>query len=764
MEFKYMLAKACPDPDNPPEQATLLGHTKAVVDVFINLFGTASAPTRLAKRWLKFFRLNIKDYPVFFVNTLIACILHDLGKANSGFQKMIRRQGEQKIRHEQLSAMFLLCPKIKGWIENITDADFDLIISAVACHHLKLEPGNKNLLNGQKGQRFIVFRIYIKQILEIINSLCKYINFPCIVSLSLPEICDLDNTEYEYKEQLEKIFNGINRRCKNNKIFQKILLAVKTALIVADSAGSGLSRENKDLFSWLKMAFDEDELLTDQTITAKIITPRKKEIEANSKKPFQWQDFQLLADKLPQRAVLVSACGSGKTLAAWRWIRAQLRKKPTARVMFLYPTRATASEGFRDYVSWAPEGILLHSSAPFDLQNMFEDFDERSHVDFEVEDRLFALAYWQRRIFSATIHQFLGVMQYSYRSVCLLPLLVDSIVVIDEVHSLDSALFSALKKFLEEFDLPVLCMSATLTPFRQEKLEECGLKIFPDDPEKLKDLYQKIKIPRYQANLIEDTEKAKDIALDALEQGKKVLWVVNTVDRCQQLAQELNSYKDVLCYHSRFKLEDRLKIHQKVIENFKKDKPVLAITTQVCEMSLDLDAHVLITETAPITSLIQRMGRCNRHLKYECGEVYLYFPEDNTPYKDGELQGVEKFVYKINQKKLSQLELEGLLEDLTANMIEIEKYNAFFGNGPWALTRDIADYNNQCVQAILDSDIERFFDLKNKKEPFDGLIVPVPRKVPVRQVSKIGRFPLIVSSDYYCEQFGLAKTPWEMII
>jgi CRISPR-associated endonuclease/helicase Cas3 len=181
-------------------------------------------------------------------------------------------------------------------------------------------------------------------------------------------------------------------------------------------------------------------------------------------------------------------------------------------------------------------------------------------------------------------------------------------------------------------------------------------------------------------------------------------------------------------------------------------------------MSLDLDAHVLITETAPITSLIQRMGRCNRHLKYDFGEIYLYFPEDNAPYKDDELQGVREFVKKINQRKLSQLELEHLLEDLTANMIEIEKYNAFLGDGPWAKTRDIADYNHQCVQAILDSDIERFFDLKNKKEAFDGLIVPVPRKVPVRRSSKIGRFPLIVSADYYCQKFGLAKTPWEMIV
>ena len=68
------------------------------------------------------------------------------------------------------------------------------------------------------------------------------------------------------------------------------------------------------------------------------------------------------------------------------------------------------------------------------------------------------------------------------------------------------------------------------------------------------------------------------------------------------------------------------------------------------------------------------------------------------------------------------------------------------------------------MQAILDRDIERFFELRKQRKPFDGLIVPVPRKVTVRQSSKIGRFPLIVSADYYHQRFGLAKTPWEMII
>ena len=39
--------------------------------------------------------------------------------------------------------------------------------------------------------------------------------------------------------------------------------------------------------------------------------------------------------------------------------------------------------------------------------------------------RLYALGFWTRRIFSATVDQFLSFLQYGYGSVCLLPLLAD---------------------------------------------------------------------------------------------------------------------------------------------------------------------------------------------------------------------------------------------------------------------------------------------------------------------------------------------------
>src|SRR5262249_23305390 len=146
----------------------------------------------------------------------------------------------------------------------------------------------------------------------------------------------------------------------------------------------------------------------------------------------------------------------------------RMEQRRVNRIIFLYPTRATATEGFRDYVSWAPESdaTLMHGTAAYDLQGMFtnpaDPGDPRQAKDFEIEQRLFALGFWTRHIFSATVDQFLAFLQYGYGPVCMLPVLADSVVVIDEVHSFDHGMFSILKDFLNTFDVPVLCMTATL--------------------------------------------------------------------------------------------------------------------------------------------------------------------------------------------------------------------------------------------------------------------------------------------------------------
>ena len=176
-------------------------------------------------------------------------------------------------------------------------------------------------------------------------------------------------------------------------------------------------------------------------------------------------------------------------------------------------------------------------------------------------------------------------MQQSYRSVCLLPLLADSVVVIDEVHSFDKSLFSVLKRFLQHFDVPVLCMTASLPAVRRNELaQECGLHIFPEEENCFDDLDAIANMPRYRVQHLESAEEAETIALQAFKSGKRVLWVVNTVSRCQEIARRLQA----LCYHGRFRLKDRKNQHERVIRAFGNDQTaVLAVTTQVCEMSLE---------------------------------------------------------------------------------------------------------------------------------------------------------------------------------
>ena len=102
--------------------------------------------------------------------------------------------------------------------------------------------------------------------------------------------------------------------------------------------------------------------------------------------------------------------------------------------------------------------------------------------------------------------------------------------------------------------------------------------------------------------------------------GGKVLWVCNQVNVAIAVYQEAKRRGlNAVLYHSRFRYEDRVAHHRAVVDGFKPENPpILAIATQVAEMSLDLSATLLVTQIADPAGLIQRLGRLNR--KY-CGHM-----------------------------------------------------------------------------------------------------------------------------------------------
>ncbi|MCI0704196.1 MAG: CRISPR-associated helicase Cas3', partial [Planctomycetia bacterium] len=544
----------------------------------------------------------------------------------------------------------------------------------------------------------------------------------------------------------------------------RMLRAVRAALMAADAAGSGLPRTGRRI-DWISENFDNAPLC-DHPIIMDVIRGRIDDL-ARQGKWSKWNEFQDHCETLPDRALLLAPCGAGKTLAAWRWIAGRVKDRPVQRVLFLYPTRATATEGFKDYVAWAPEAdaALIHGTAGYDLDGMFDAEDPRQGKKFAaVDPRLFALQHWSKRIFSATVDQFLGFMSYGYGPMCLVPLLVDSVVVVDEVHSFDRSMFSALLGFLKTFDVPVLCMTATLPEARQDQLVEIGLKLSNPRPDDLKQIAE---APRYRATRIHEMEAAQKVR-DAVAAGKRVLWVVNQVSRAQAVVQSLGGTLPpsvpLICYHSRFKLDHRVERHRETVEAIKAGKPAaVAVTTQVCEMSLDIDADLLVTEGCPITSLIQRMGRCRRgrdELREKgSGEVLVYRPDKEKVYSPEDLAGLDEFIAFVTGKAaVSQTDLEEGLAN-APRRAEAPKLNSFLTSGPYALGgedsfREIEAFN---VQAVLSSEVTAYLNAGKAEQP--GFILPVPKKLKPDRDTRLPSYLFVADDRHYDPTTGFWDEP-----
>jgi CRISPR-associated endonuclease/helicase Cas3 len=195
-------------------------------------------------------------------------------------------------------------------------------------------------------------------------------------------------------------------------------------------------------------------------------------------------------------------------------------------------------------------------------------------------------------------------------------------------------LFSYLLRFLRIVKgAPVLLMTATLPNARRQALESiCSGR---GDVQLISGPKSREDSPRYRM-MKSGIEEAHSRTLSMLQSGGKVLWICNTVKRVMDMVDvSLSQGLPAQPYHSRYRYIDRLKRQRAVIDGFLPGKPpMLAITTQVAEMSLDLSADLLVSEYSPVPSLIQRLGRLNRFgdAPEELKEALFVEPEGTLPY------------------------------------------------------------------------------------------------------------------------------------
>ncbi len=626
---------------------TLIGHTAAVVNA------VTAIVDRLGDRLISQFALTC-DLTYLLATVRLAAYLHDWGKANSHFQQVVRKQrnplvNPQLIRHEVASV--LLAWEFREWLIQ-ADGDFYIALAAAGGHHLKLggRSGKKtdDLGELRLGTGDTELHLYTSH--PNFKGLLKYgvkaIGLPRQIKLTRKpaNIWSVSELKHTKRDEIRAEFD----RWQPDPVF---LAVVKSLLVAGDAIGSALPPQGIDIRSWI-----EGELR--QTLTAekldRVILSRLKPGE--SLRPFQMD----LGASTARVTLARAGCGTGKTVGAYNWAK---RHAIDRKLIFCYPTTGTSTEGFIDYVHNQLDSVLLHSRANVDLERVEltklaatgEEVDAGDGTENEMAKKLESFKAWGKESIVCTVDTVLGWLQCNRRPMYLFPAIAQAAFVFDEVHCYDDSLFGALLRFLEVVKAPILLMSASIQPWQLAAIETAvGEPI--NIVQGAADLEQQ---PRYRFEYADAPNWAR--VAQELENGGKVLWVCNQVNTAigvylEAKARNLNA----VLYHSRYRYEDRVEHHRSVVDGFQQDKPILAIATQVAEMSLDLSATLLVSQIANPAGLIQRLGRLNRRY---CGHALdaLFYPdgEPGYPYDpttdlaEG-LRLIQSFTGEVNQAQLAE--------------------------------------------------------------------------------------------------------------
>jgi CRISPR-associated endonuclease/helicase Cas3 len=643
-------------------------------------------------------------------------LLHDVGKANSAFQAMLRaKRGtghKQPLRHEILGAILLSRQLL---VCGLALEDQWPLVWAVGGHHLQIPvPGDGDPLFQTQGSapRLDVYLSHPQvadltgQAIEVLTEGGRKCAPPTRRADLTFDVCD--DGEESLEGWCERFVNESNKawnRLRSDAVLRRRLAVLKALVIAADVAGSALPAGGEPVADWVESALQV-------RVNAQALDPViAAGLKGDTPRTFQ----KRVRDSDHPATVVVAGCGNGKTTAAYMWAQRWARGR---KLFFTYPTTGTASAGFADYLLEQREvaSALIHGRSLVDLQAMLGT-PEDSVLDEWL--RYESLQAWNRQVIICTVDTVLGLIQNQRRPLFSFPAIGSGAFVFDEVHSYDRRLFGELLTFLGTFPkAPVLLMSASIPPGRMRRLREVLGSRMAEEATSGDSALEGHRRYRLRAASEDDCWEAAASTIRH-PTANKVLWVCNTVgdaSRAYREARQRFPRIEPLLYHSRFRYRDRVKRQTTLRRRFEEPEPLLAITTQVCEMSLDISANLLLTAECPLSSLVQRLGRLNRKAKADDPWPCLVYPFQGDPYNEEEsclhrkgdyraaMSATRAAVAELAGQPCSQAMLSRYLDRL--NDAEDVDTSSVWLNGGWQTYPLPAREGDQSITVIREEDLD----------------------------------------------------------
>jgi CRISPR-associated endonuclease/helicase Cas3 len=766
-----------------PDYALLTQHSRDVA-MACNALARAVGSLALANA-----NLNPELFERFQLTLRANGWMQDLGKASSHFQAMVtnRPQIKQLIRHEIISGMLVwLDERFRQWLSPLSETLLMSVWGAMG-HHRKFD-------ERTVPEQSVALTVHVAHpdFAEILLEMSADLGLEApprfdrnlIIARTGKEHCDL--AARELLRELQDAFTQYEADFATEEK-RRLLALIKCFGIAADVAASAVAARGQWATHYSLAEYVAENLavgLTPDDLSALISTWawERSQYARNSNHStalppdFTIREFQnAVAHSQALLTLAHAGCGSGKSLAAYMWARTWCQRfaetgRTNFRLFFCLPTTGTTTEHFKDYaLESGLDTSLCHTRSSVDLRTIAETAAQEEAGEDEQDtaaaaraalqaerDKIESLALWSTPLVVTTADTVLGLMSNARRAVYSLPAIMCSAIVFDEIHAFDDHLFGHLLVFLKHFPrLPVLLMTASLPEERRRAL----VRVRPDlcivhGPEEFETLR------RYFINDAATDEEIWRAMDQCIASNGKVLWVRNRVEWanhtfatcCQRYP---NLYVDL--YHSRFRYKDRSVRHRRVIDHFKTTgKGAILVATQVAEMSLDLSADLLITDLAPIPSLIQRLGRLNRRSvpehPYPPKPAFVRaLPQGEThvelPYEKAELDKACQWLRTLVERGQA-LHQRDLAEAFAAygNAKEYDlataEERAVFFSGLWRTRPGLTRGEGYTVSVLLEADVQACVERNAQGEPTRDWIrqheVAIPFKEAVMKWERIG--------------------------
>lgn len=654
-------------------------------------------------------------------------ILHDVGKAHPFFQKRLKgNTPKSKVFRHEIASLFFLSAFPKN--------EYAELIEMVVGHHksIKKDSGEKGLLDLDDGYDYEDFHLgkweeWSKAAIALLNKF----GIP-VDNISRDEA--LNNLEY------------VVEYCKN-KIREYGYSEWRGLLMGADHFASALINE------------------TDKHIGNCFKIP---DLNFYNRQHHLYPLSLLDSTSNKKHTIVVASTGAGKTDF--------LFKRCKGRVFYTLPFQASINAMYKRVAN-----DLEKDNPEIDIRVLHSASSVVKRKEGEEESVLQSL--FGSSIKILTPHQLAAIAFGMKGFEALILDLKGCDIILDEIHTytgVSQAIVLKLVEILKSIDCSIHIGTATMPSILYKKV----LRVLGDDIlEVALSQKQLDNFNRHIVHKIPSFEAAKDIIDDAILNNKKLLIVLNRVDRAQGIYQQMQDlYGDIplLLLHSRFKRGDRNEKEKQLLglnengtsihEFNTSDKACIVISTQIVEVSLDISFDVMITEAAPLDALIQRFGRINRKRTNETigimKDVYVIEPSTNKkealPY---DLEIVSKS-YEVlpDGETLFERELQEKIDKVftTINFLNIEEHAVFKSNGSISIDQ-LTNRSKSILFELLDIDsVSCICESDQTEYEGSGFERRLELEIPVRYFSvckmnqsQKGNKPFIILDMAYDAEKGL---------